>query len=389
MSMPATVPSSASSATKVVEDSTKPLYFWNKCMQLRTNEHSKSVIAYRGDCAFRWKDEATLAHMDNGLLRIPDKVDDAGAPIKTPWAQVQLRQLVLLKSAGRWEAMWRRVLGNNNAAAALAPAFYAPDDMYGVRKLRLPALKAILGGLDKTSADPAMVARLKFLFEDLSADSAALWWEFIDYAQSKSFASELSVNLSEQMEKEPRPFDKRIDAEPEYEREKKPRQDFDSEITPIARPKRSKAEEDEVTDDTLMPVPPHLYPIRNGGAHQMTCVYGLPPSSTVFQTDGQVMITAPTAQLKRRREGDEVPEAEKLPRKELRSLYDRLTVQEIPGGKTVFSFSAFKVEKDTSTNDHSFLVFHGAAPTRFVGQNPLTETPLLEFEPEDVDGSVV
>ena len=371
-------------STSLKDRPDQPLFFWVKCTQLATTDRSNSVVIYRGDAVFKWADPAVLAHMDQGLLRIPDTFDETGAPAKTPWALVQLRQLVLLEYEGKFECMWRRVKSKSSGGPS-GEVDHPVDDMYGARKLRLPALKAILGGLDIDSDEDAMKERVKYIFEGIPRGSEAWksWEAFIAYAKSKSFQSELSINLSELMDLTPSPFAKRLEVDPDFERYKKPRQEFDSAIVPIARPKRPK--EAEETDETLVPAPPHLFPINNGGSLQMTSVYGLPSSSTVFHENGQVLITAPSSLLKRAREADDVPDEEKISKKQLRSLYDRVSVQAMPGGRTVFSFSAHKVERDTSVGDNSYLVFHGSSPTRFIGHNPLSESP--EFAIEDVHGA--
>ena len=118
-----------------------------------------------------------------------------------------------------------------------------------------------------------------------------------------------------------------------------------------------------------MAPPPHLFPILNGGHEHITAIYDLPSSASIHQTESQVVISMPTSALKKRRVDDEVPKSERLPRKELLSFWERVSVMETPGNLTFITLSGnadvLKIEPNQGTPG-AYLVFHGASPPRFL-----------------------
>jgi len=382
----------------VLDDPTHPLYLRCNFTQFATTPNASDLIKVRGDSAFK-ADARVLAGMDMGYMR------DHGSGQKLPWDRVQLRNCVLLETEVRElpaaaaeegdlvtttrEAMWRRVAHTDARLGGRPPAWerYNRDDMYGLRKLRLSGLKAIFGGLDLESEHQLVKDRVDYLFEGLDASQRAAWTAYIKDAQAKNFASGLSVDIAALLATAPSydatgagfPLEKRVEAEPQYEREKKPRQEWDSAI-PVFKPTpRAKPVEPADDDDAdLFAAPPHLFPILNGGAEHITSVYDLPSSASIHQSKGQIIISVPTSSLKRVRPADDespgVPVNGQplalLSRKQRVAFDERVSVTDAPGGMTFMTLSGnpshLKIEPNKGTPG-AYLVFHGPAPPRLLG----------------------
>ena len=381
----------------VLDDPAQPLYLRCNFTQYATTSDASDLIRVRGDSAFK-ADARVLAGMDMGYMR------DHGSSQKLPWDRVQLRNCVLLETEVREpqgeslaevvtttrEAMWRRVAHTDARLGGRPPAWerYARDDMYGLRKLRLSGLKAIFGGLDLESEHQLVKDRVDYLFEGLDASERAAWTAYIKDAQAKNFASGLSVDIAALLATAPSydatgagfPLEKRVEAEPEYEREKKPRQEWDSAIpvfkpTPRAKPVERVDDDDA---DQLFAAPPHLFPILNGGAEHITSVYDLPSTASIHQSKGQIIISVPTSSLKRVRPADDespgVPVNGQplalLSRKQRVAFDERVSVTDAPGGMTFMTLSGnpshLKIEPNKGTPG-AYLVFHGPAPPRLLG----------------------
>jgi len=384
-----------------------------KGQQYASTHDAHKLVAVRGMGAFTCEDARIAAHMDQGLLTDPDAPQ--GDPVRLPWDKMQLRHLVLFKcertvtptaeeaaavampiepvKVTQYQAFWRRcVLGD-----------LKHDDLYGLRTLRLVALKAIFKGLELDEQSPD---RKTYLTYNLSSAEILIWQEFSVLAKANKFASGLSVNLveylREQEENNPSgttPFKLRMQVEPGWSSTRS-RNEFDSAVVPIRRPKAAKTAVVEVpTSETLVRPPPHVMPILHGGAMcgAVTLLYDMPESASIHSSENMLIVTAPTSSLKRARADDPPAPDSLIPAKELRAFKKRVDIKHVDGDVTFFTFSGlsgdeFKIEARKGVPG-SYVVFHGANPPPLGGGGAAAAAPSAlgegsQFEPEDIDDVV-
>ncbi len=377
-----------------------PLKIWCKGHQYAATEHVKLLVAYRGPSIFYTTDREA-AHMDQGLLVNPD--DPSGAT-RLPWKDVKIPDLDLMKyempgengeTVVQYQAYWRRCTGEA-----------AHDDRYGMRHVKLQALKQILGNLGAiengafvVSASAELTERRQYLFDGLNEADTKLWLEFIQLCEQKNFASGLSINFLDALKHfestgAAAPFRLRQQVEPDWVPTLS-RERFDSAVTPISRPKVSKSSAITAvpSDETLVLPPANVFPLLNGGSDNISILHGMPKDAITHETDKMIIVTARTETLKalkRKREEDGGDPAEMISKKELRSFHDRVNIKEVPGGLTVFSFSGnpgdLRIAKD---KDGVHFIFHGASPPCLGGASVANDDAGSMFEVEDVDDDVL
>ena len=374
-----------------------PLKVSCKGHQYASAEGVKNLVAYRGKSVFVTT-EREAAHMDQGLLIDPD--DPAGAK-RLPWKAVKLTDLVLMKcempvengegTTTQYQAYWRRCTEDA-----------AHDDRYGLRLLKLSALKQILGNLGASangvfvlSGSPDLTERRQHLFDGLDDAETKLWLEFIQLCEQKNFASGLSINFLDALKHLESvglvaPFKLRQQVEPDWV-PMRPRGEFDSAVTPIRRPKVSKTSAITTvpSDEVLVPAPTNVFPLLNGGQDNVSILHGMPKDAHKHVTDKMIMVTARTESLKamkRKRDEDGGDTTEMISKKELRSFQDRVNIKEVPGGLTVFSFSGTPGDlRIADDKDGVFFVFHGSSPPCLGGPSRNHDDSASLFDIEDVD----
>lgn len=378
-----------------------PLKVSCKGHQYAGAEGISHLVAYRGTSVFVTT-EREAAHMDQGLLVNPD--DPSGAT-RLPWKAVKLTDLVLMKcqmpgengdgTTTQYQAYWRRCTDDA-----------AHDDRYGLRLLKLSALKQILGNLGAIengafviSGSSDLTERRQHLFDGLNDSDTKLWLEFIQLCEQKNFASGLSINFLDALKhfdstSAAAPFKLRQHVEPDWV-PARPRGEFDSAVTPIRRPKVSKSSAITTvpSEEVLVPPPANVFPLLNGGSDNVSILHGMPKDAHKHVTDKMIMVTARTESLKalkRKRDEDGGDAAEMISKKELRSFHDRVNIKEVPGGLTVFSFSGtpgdLRIEDD---KDGVFFVFHGSSPPCLGGPSRGHDDAASLFDVEDVDDIVM
>ena len=286
MEMAASAPSAALSAVASprpsdgdawtsFDNSSVPLKVICKGQQYASTESAKEIVAFRGRGAFVCDDARIAAHMDQGLLTDPD-VGLMTETSRLPWQKVQLNHLVLLKvqrkvtptpeaaaAAGapiepvwvtQFQVFWRRVVKNDAK----------PDDLYGMRLIKLSALKTIFKG---GTLQDAPSDRYWFLCHTLNLEERAIWQDFSEYAKEAKFASGLSVNLVEHLREceeagsAALPFKLRMLVEPGWTATR-PRSNSSRRRRFAAPGVGKSADVVEVpTAETLVHPPPHVMPI--------------------------------------------------------------------------------------------------------------------------------